>query len=75
MNKHAHFGVPILTFECSILALSSAIDPPSRMIHVQDRVPFVTNDIEMRMPHARRARLRRRILSFFLEISKIYDEN
>jgi hypothetical protein len=44
--------MPTLAFETGVLTLSGTIDPPGRMTRVQDRIPLVADDFELRVPHA-----------------------
>ena len=67
ITQDLRLRMPILANESSLFALSGTIDPSSGMPSVQDRVPFVVYNLELRVPRARGRRMSRRLVLFLSE--------
>ena len=74
ITKDLRLRMPILANESSLLALSGAVDPSSRMPSVQDRIPFVMHNLELRVPRAGGRRMSRRLVLLVGEHLKRGDE-
>lgn len=67
ITQDLRLRMPILANESSLLALSGAVDPSSGMPSVQDRIPFVVHNLELRVPRAGGRRMPGRLVLLLRE--------